>query len=490
MKNIITIALVIFLLVSCGTPKRNFNTPDLGLHLDENYLTVDGKTSFDNSQPIAEWWQLFNDPTLDSLIAKARTNNLDINSAVANLYAARAVLKGTKLDRLPTVTANGNFVRQRLGENVFAEGSNPTFSQYNGSFDAFWELDLFGRVTNRLKGAKSYEQSALAEMNSVYVSIFAEVARNYMELRGAQYLLDIAERNLKNQQETYDLTVRLSNAGTTNSLDVARALAQLKTTQASIPSIQARIESIKNSLSILIGEVPGNLTDNVVDNKPLPDLPASVLVGNVEDLLRRRPDIMRAENELAQRIAQYNISVAELYPKISFNGAIGFSAIDFSNLGKNQSFTWNLAPQISWAAFNLGRVRQQIRQQDALTIKALNQYEKVVLQALEEIRTAMSNYTNELNRRELLGKASEASNDAAAFSEQRFKAGLDSFLDYLSADRTLLRTEIELAQSETTAVTGLIAIYKALGGGWEIIGDGEMEIKYNQMRSTDTSMNR
>jgi multidrug efflux system outer membrane protein len=298
--------------------------------------------------------------------------------------------------------------------------------------------------------------------------------------------MDIATRNLKGQQDTYDLTVKLSEAGTSNSLDVSRALAQLENTRASIPPLKARLEALKNSLSVLVGEVPGNLDAAVVDSQPLPSLPLSVALGDVNDLLRRRPDIQRAEAELQIQIAKYNLSVAELYPKIQFGGSIGFSAVDFSNFGNKESFTWSVMPNISWTAFNLGRVKQQIKREDALTLAALNQYEKTVLQALEEIKTALTNYSNELQRRDILRKSSEASAEAAKFAKQRFNAGLDSFIDYLSADNTLLQSENLLAISEISSATSLIAIYKALGGGWEIISEKELNDKFENMKLTET----
>src|SRR5690606_15459817 len=194
-----------------------------------------------------------------------------------------------------------------------------------------------------------------------------------------QYLLDIANRNLKGQQETYDLTVRLSDAGTSNKLDVSRALAQLKNTRATIHPLKARLEALKNSISVLIGEVPGNLDPKILNTQPLPSLPVSVALGNIEELLRRRPDVRRAAAELQVQIAKYNLSVAELYPKIQFGGSIGFSAIDFANFSSKESFTWSIMPNISWAALNLGRVKQQIKREDALTLATLNQYEKTVL---------------------------------------------------------------------------------------------------------------
>ncbi|WP_299519218.1 TolC family protein [Winogradskyella sp.] len=488
MKHITLITILSLILVSCGVTKRDFEI-NATVEIEENYLeniTEDSVFSNAQNEVITTWWSEFNDPVLDTLIQKAKQHNLDINTAIANFYASRALVKETKLDRLPTVTANGNVTRTRLGENIFVPGANPTFTTYNSSFDAFWETDVFGRVSNRIKGTLANQQLAMNDLQGVYVSIFAEVARNYIELRGAQYQLDIANRNLKGQQDTYDLTVRLSEAGTSNQLDVSRALAQLENTRATIPPLKARIEALKNSISVLIGEVPGNLDNEVINKKPLPSLPESVAVGNITDLLRRRPDVKRAEAELQVQIAKYNITVAELYPNIRFGGSIGFSAVDFSNFGSNQSFTWSIFPSISWAAFNLGRVKQQIKKEDALTLALLQQYEKTVLEALEEISTAMTNYTNELERRETLRKSSLASAEATDIARKRFNAGLDSFIDYLSADNTLLLAENRLASSEIASATSLIAIYKALGGGWEIISEGELDKQFGNMELAES----
>lgn len=482
MKNSIISAIVALLLTSCGVTKRDYGVKT-GVGVGKDFIKKElANEAYSNAEIVEEWWSKFNDPVLDSLIEKARHHNLDINAAVANFQASRAMIKESKLDRLPTVTSNGDYTRTRLGENVFAPGANITYSTYTAGFDAFWEADVFGRVSNRIKGAYANNQQVLADMHGVYISIFAEVAGNYMELRGTQYLLDIAKRNLKGQQETYNLTVKLSEAGTSNSLDVLRALAQLETTRGSIPPLEARIEALKNSLSVLVGEVPGNLDAEIVNKRPLPSLPASIAVGDIEEMLRRRPDVRRAEAALQVRIADYNIAVADLYPKIEFGGSIGFSAVDFSNFGSKESFTWSLVPRISWAAFNLGRVKQQIKVNDALTLAALNQYEKTVLEGLEEIKTSLSNYTHELKRREILRTSSQASAEAAKFARQRFHAGLDNFIDYLSADHALLQAENSLALSEISSATSLIAIYKALGGGWEIVSEEELDNKFKAMK--------
>ncbi|MEM9983334.1 MAG: TolC family protein, partial [Bacteroidota bacterium] len=356
--------------------------------------------------------------------------------------------------------------------------------------DAFWELNLFGRVTHRVKEAYAFEQVALADMQAVYVSLFAEVARTYVELRGTQYLLDIAKRNVENQKETFELTARLAHSGTNNTLDVARAEAQLENTRASIPTLQAQINALTNTLNVLVGAVPGTLTSTITDQQPLPSLPTAVLVGESEALLRRRPDVFKAEQEVLQLVAQYNLTATDLYPRVTFNGSVGFSAINFSSLGQNRSFTYTLIPGISWAAFNLGRIKQQINQRDALAIAAVNRYEQVTLEALLEIKNTMTQYEQELKRRALLAKAFQKSKEAAQLAEDRYKAGLDSFLDYLSADRTLLEAEVALANSEIRTLTQLIALYKALGGGWEIVTDQELEEKFEQLKEQDSTLNK
>ena len=482
MKSSLILILTLLLFVSCGIQKREYNTvPNVSVKDDflKDEIT---DSAFKSTEIVVEWWSEFNDPVLDRLIEKARQHNLDVNAAVAHFQASRAVLKKTKLDRLPTITARGDYTRTRVGENIFAPGENPTYNSYNASLDSYWEIGAFGRVSNRIKGAYANSQQALADMNGVYISVFAEVATHYLELRGVQYLYDIAKRNLSSQKETYDLTVKLAEAGKSNNLDVSRALAQLETTHAGMPLLETRMEVLKNSLSVLLGEVPGYLDSSVVMKRPLPSLPESIALGDIKEMLRRRPDVRLAEAQLMEQIAQYNVSVAELYPSIQFGGSIGFSAVDFSNFGSSQSFTWSVFPSIRWSAFNLGRVKQQIKREDALALAAVSQYEKTVLEGLEEIKTSLSNYTNELKRREILRTSAQASAEAAQFAKQRYNAGLDNFIDYLSADRALLEAENALALSEISSATSLIAIYKTLGGGWEIISEDELIQKFESMK--------
>lgn len=477
----IRIIIIFFTIASCGISKRDYRINSKE-HVPKNYLRQSMGQVFDNSKIKQKWWSEFKDPVLDTLIKKARRHNLDINTAIANMYASRAYLKKIKFDRYPTVTANASYTRTRLGENVFLQGSNPIYNTYQSSFDALWETNLFGRVTNRTQMAYANYQQSLADMQGVYVSVFAEVANNYMKLKGLQYLLDITKRNLLTQQETYNLTSKLLQTGHSNKLDAIRAQAQLENTRANIPLLKAGMEAIKNSISVLVGEVPGELNLEMVNKKTLPNLPSSVSLGNVQELIRRRPDIYRAEAKLKTHIAKYNLSVSELYPTIQFGGSIGFSAVDFATFGSKQSTTWTIMPKISWSAFNMGRVKQQIKQNDALTIAALNEYKRVVLQGLEEIRTTIDTYAKELQRREILRVSFEANVEADSLAKKRYTAGLDSFIDYLSSNGKLLETEYQLAESEISTITSLIAVYKALGGGWEIITENELHKKFEEMK--------
>lgn len=488
-KDSLKIGLVTVLILtftSCGITKRGYEINSAIMEdIDPSQFEVENDSiSFFSENTVIKWWEEFNDPVLDSLIERARYYNKDVEIGISNYYAARAMLKSDKFDRYPQVTVFGGFTRTRLGENIFVPGLNPIYSQYDALFRANWELDFFGRVSNRVKGSLANQQAAQAELQNTYVLIFSEVARNYIELLGAKKRLDVAQRNLEDQRNAYELTVNLSDVGKSNTLDVSRASALLENTKATIPSLKAQIEILKNSLCTLLGVPPGKIDALLTGKKELPALPGTIPDGDIYEALRRRPDIRMAENLVRVQIAQYNISVAELYPKITFNGNVGLSAIDLSSFGKKESFTWTLFPSISWAAFNLGKVKQNIDKEDAETLAALGNYEKTVLEALEEIRNDIVSFNYELERQRYLTTSFEASKNAADLAQQRYKAGLDSFIDFLGANGTLLSSENELALSETATFSALIKIYKSSGGGWQHITEEELKTNYQRLKNT------
>lgn len=461
----------IFLLSGCGG-KRDYIQPDYPSGLESTNLRWANETKFTQLEPITEWWEQLNDPQLTQLINYSFEENLDIRIALANLAEARSLTREVDYDRYPTVTANALYLRERLSdEGVSGEVADNTVSNYEAGFDAFWELDLFGRVSERIAAQQALEDAVLADLHNLYVSIAAEVARTYIELRGAQYRLDIAQRNAANQRKTFELTETLSEGGRSTQLDVSRASTQLDLTLATIPPLEAQVYSTISRLSVLTGQIPDYLRAELTGVMPLPSIPPTVYVGNAESLLKRRPDIRSTERELAASVSQYNVAVTNLFPVVSIVGALGFLATDISSFGSSSSFTGNIGPTISWAAFDLGRVKAQIAQADARSLAALARYEKTVLEALEEVQTSLVNFTRQEQRRERLRKAARSSAESAFLARERFDAGVDDFLDVLDAERTQLEAEDALAVSEITAALDLIVIYKALGGGWQIIGE-------------------
>lgn len=425
-----------------------------------------GNERFRASKPITAWWKSLDNELLNELVEAALENNKDVEIAAANLLEARAIAGETRFDRWPTVRSQASLARSRTsGELAFFDSI--TTYEYDGGFDATWELDLFGQVTQRIRGAEARAAASQARLSDAYVTVAAEIARTYIELRGAQYRLDIAQRNAANQRETYDLTIRLEEGGRSTALDIAQAEAQLRLTESTIPTFRALVNATIHRLSVLTGQTPDALRDTLSAPENIPSIPKAVNVGDVSELLRRRPDIRRAEQDLAAAIADYNISVADQFPTVDIVGALGFAATTIGSFGAS-AIAASIGPTVNWAAFDMGRVRARIRQSDARAQAALAAYEKTVLIALEELQTAVSDFSREEERRRSLQIAARSSKEAANLSRTRFEAGVDTFLSVLTAEATLLQAEDALAQSEINAALDLISIYKALGGGWRL----------------------
>lgn len=421
-----------------------------------------------NAEVEREFWKAFNDAQLNALIEEALAANHDIRIATARLREARALRGEARLDLLPTVTEGGSHVEARASERQAPDGSGLDRNQdyYETSFDAFWELDFFGRVRRGVEAASAEVQAAEASLYDTQVSITAEVARNYFELRGAQSRLEVAQRNAENQRESLRLTSTRLEAGRGTQLDVSRAQAQLSATLGSIPDLEAEVTRAMLRLSVLAGREPQSLSAQLGTPKDLPELPKTQSIGTPEALLRRRPDIAAAERQLAASTARIGVAVGDLFPRISFVGSWGFDAVSSSDLGEASSETYAFGPSIQWAAFDLGRVRQRINQREAAADAALARYEQTVLRALEETDASLTNYTKALVKQEHLRASADASLEAASIARVRFENGAEDFLTVLDAERSALQAEDALAQSETQTATALLAMYKALGGGF------------------------
>lgn len=420
------------------------------------------------SEPIdTTWWHGFNDAELNRLVDRAVAGNHDLRIATARLREARALRSETGFDRYPTVTAGAFYSNEQFSE-AAARRSDRDSELYNAGFDASWELDFFGRVRRSIEARTAEVESAEATRRDVIVSLIAEVARNYFELRGIQHQLEVAHKNAENQRATLDLTIVRLEGGRGTELDTSRAREQLNSTLASIPPLETTTKRAIHRLGVLTGQRPEALTAALEKSLPLPAAPKLVLVGRPEALLRRRPDIRASERALAAATAQIGVATADLFPRVTFVGSVALEADSFTGLGGSGSDTYAFGPSIRWAAFDLGRVHARIRAADARAEASVAQYERTVLAALEETENALVVFGRQQARRNFLRAAAEASEKAAWLARLRYEDGVADFLTVLDAERRLLEVQDRLAQSETATATALVAVFKALGGGWQI----------------------
>jgi multidrug efflux system outer membrane protein len=426
-----------------------------------------GNAAFSAADAEGRFWTVFGDATLSGLVDDALAANHDLRIALANLKAARALRGETRFDLAPTVTASGGYTEQRAATAQTFAGAPRDLELYDAGFDAFWELDFFGRVRRGVEAANAGVGAAEAGLRDAQVSVTAELTRTYFELRGQQQQLDVARRNVANQRSTFDLTNVRLEGGRGTELDTSRAQAQLEGTLATIAPLEAAVARSIHRVSVLTGREPGALRERLEPSQDLPDLPGIAAVGDPAALLRRRPDIRVAERELAASTARIGIAVADLFPRVTFTGGLGYVATTSDGLGDAGSETHLIAPGISWAAFDLGRVRARIAASRARSEGALAQYEQTVLQALEETENSLVSHARAREQLSHVEAAARASGTAARLARLRYENGATDFLQVLDAERSLLQAEDRLAQTRTETATSLVAVYKALGGGWE-----------------------
>ncbi len=413
-----------------------------------------------------EFWKLFQDAELDRLVTQALAANHDIRIAEASLRRVRALRAESRFDLAPTVTASGGRTEAKASEHQLRglPVTERTDRYYDAGFDAAWELDFFGRIRRGVEARSAEVGAAAASLDEVRITVASEVARNYFELRGLQRQLAVAQRNADNQRSTLELTQVRFDAGQGTELDTTRAQAQLASTLASIPAFEGAVNRTIFRLGVLSGRQPQALLDELKLPQTLPGLPSLQRIGTPEALLRRRPDVAVAERELAAATARIGLAVGDLFPKISLGGRFGYDAARSGDLGAAGSETYAFGPAISWAAFDLGRVRQQIKASRASADGALAHYEQAVLLALEDAESSLTTYSRSRARQDHLRGAAQASAQAAELARLRFDGGIADFLDVLDAQRTVLGAESELARSETDTATAMVAVYKALGG--------------------------
>jgi multidrug efflux system outer membrane protein len=359
-------------------------------------------------------------------------------------------------------------IAERMRAEVILPGAERTVELYDAGFDAFWEIDFFGRVRRLIEASEAEAQSFEATRRDVAVTLIGEVARNYLELRGAQQRLEVARANAVNQEQTLKLTNILLDGGRGTAFDVARAEAQFNTTLATMPPLEAQIKRSLHTLAVLTGRPPGAVNGELASVAPIPALAHTIGIETPGELLRRRPDIRAAERRLAAFTAGIGVAVADLFPRVTLIGTAGVTATSGSNLVRDDAAFYSIGPSIIWlAAFDIGRVRARIDQAEARADQAFAQYERTVLAALEEVESALVTFGRERVRYANLRQSELASTEAAELARLRFREGVATFLEVLDAERVQLAAQDELVVSETRVATALAAVYKALGGGWE-----------------------
>jgi outer membrane protein, multidrug efflux system len=489
--------LVLWLLAVSGCAVGpNFHPPETKVptYWDGQNVITPAQPSKTNINPVelVEWWSAFKDPTLSSLVETAVRANLDVRLAEARIRQARASLgvaggplwpqaSGTVLyerSHSPSAavdTAGGGVAVAGTSGGSSSKGGSggvPPFRElFQAGLDGSWEVDVFGGTRRNIEAAGADLQAAVEDRRDVLVILVGDVGSNYINLRGFQQQIAIAKKNLEAQKHTADIIQKRHDAGFVGGLDVANAKAQVATTAATIPLFESSARAAIYSLGVLLGREPAALEQELAKAAPIPPTPPEIPVGLPSELLRRRPDIRRAEAQIHAATARIGVATADLFPKFFLTGSFGVTTSDVTRIGSlaNNKF-WSFGPSVSWPIFAGGSIYWNIKVQDALQEQALLTYEKTVLTALKDVETALVAYAKQQETRKSLAAAVIENRRAVDLATQLYLAGKSDFLNVSTAQRNLFATEDALSQSTRTVDTNLIALYKALGGGWEKVG--------------------
>jgi NodT family efflux transporter outer membrane factor (OMF) lipoprotein len=415
------------------------------------------------------WWSLLGDPMLDSLMDRAVEGNLDLREAVARIEESRARLGIAKGERVPDLDSIGGVQRQRLSENLAGAVAPPLEREdtiHSAGFDAFWEVDVWGRVRRSVESAAASEEASIESYRDILVSLYAEVARSYVDVRTLQQRLTYARANADTQRGSLELTRERNRAGLVGDLDVRQAELNLARTESFIPVLEQGLAAAIHRLGVLTGDFPSALYTALAPTGDIPGPPDRVLVGLPAELLRQRPDVRRAERDLASRNARIGVATADLYPRFSLVGTFAFDSVESDKWIDAASRGWVFGPSVRWNLFDGRRVRNAIRTEEALTAQALARYENTLLRALQEVEDSMVAFVQEQDRRDALERSATAAAAAVKLVEELYRLGLTDFQNVLDTQRSLFDQQDALAESEGFVTQDLIRIYKALGGGW------------------------
>jgi multidrug efflux system outer membrane protein len=464
-----------------------------------------GPLANQGSDPDPRWWLSFNDPVLTDVIEKGIAGNLDVQQAVLRVLEARQGIIAARAAGLPTLSGNASYQREQLGAKGILESQGayrdlnqladrlapynatvPGLSQsiatggtqalnqlttpqnlYQYGLDASWELDLFGRVRRSVEQARARAQAQTEALNDALIVLESEIVQGYIQLRGAQALKASQEENVRAAKEVLDLTVRRQQNGLTTELDVDQARTQLDDARRQLPSYDKQVQQALNMLSVLIGQGPGAVDDQLMESKPLPRIPGVVEVGVPSTLARRRPDIRQAEASLHAATAGVGIAVAAFYPDISLTGNFGMRALDPSYLTNWASHFYSAGPAISLPIFSGGQLSSNLTLARAEQQEAALSYRGTVLNALREVEDGLVAYRTDKASRDLLQDTLDSAESTWALARNQYDHGLTSFIQVLDTERTVLSDRQSLVQADVQIVNDIVTLYRALGGGWE-----------------------
>ncbi len=427
----------------------------------------------DGQAPMATWWQVLNDPILDGLMERAVAGNLDLKEAFGRIKEARSVRGIATGERYPDVNAFGEVARQRQSEdfgalNQDSDGSPGSQSDWvrGGNMNANWEVDFWGRVSRTIASADAEFVASIEDYRDALVVLYADIAANYVELRTLQERIVVTQRNVDTQRGTLGITEARFKAELSPELDVRQAELNLARTESVIPALRQGVAQSIHRLGVLIGEFPGELYAELAPQEAIPQPPPEVLMGVPAEIMRQRPDIRAAERRLAAQSERIGIATADLYPTFFLLGDFGYLGVR-NDLFDGSRKTYSFGPTLRWNIFDGGRVRNRIRAEDARTEQALARYENTVLEALEDVENAAVAYTEETMRREALRRSVVAASKSVELVSVLYKSGLTDFQNVLDMERSLAEQEDRYVESVGFVTQNLIAIYRALGGGWE-----------------------
>jgi NodT family efflux transporter outer membrane factor (OMF) lipoprotein len=431
----------------------------------------------DGTGDIMRWWETLGDPALDQLIARAREGNPTLKAAVAGMREARALRQIAAGERVPDVNIDGEVSRNRFSDD--AGGDTPFIDQYQTFYSygptVLWEVDFWGRVRRSVASADANFQASIEDYRDALVLLYAEVALTYTEVRALQARIEFTLGNIETQRSALRLVQDRNRAGLASDLEVHQAELNLYRTESFLPSLRGALVGAVNRLGVLIGQPPGTLHAELGVQQPIPGVPADVLVGVPGELVRRRPDIRSAERTLASQTEQIGIATAALYPTFNILGRFAIFSTDEGDITEWDNRQWTLGTFFDWNLFDGGRVRGRIEVEDARTEQALRNYEQSVLDALEEVETAMSDYQQEQLRTAALERSVVAAERSVELVLILYRTGLTDFQNVLDMQRSLFEQQDELAESEGQVTQNLIRIYAALGGGWDPADLPELE---------------